>query len=140
MAYGTLTGVRGWLPKGQALDDSTQNPPSAAAVTIWLAQLSSLLDVVFGATTDPDQVAVRKFMSEREATYQVMAVRASSKSEKAEPLYLTWHEEWLALFPEGAISASWTAGSDLPDSFTRDANPEDSADSRNPVFTKDYVP
>ena len=140
-AYCSIDNVRGWLPQGQSLDDQTNVAPTATTVTAWITDFSGILDSVFGVTTDADYLLARKTYLARELAYQVMAVRAASKDEKAPALFLGWHEEWKALFddPEaGAGTLGSPGGSAIASSYTMDA--DDSPDSSvNPVFQRDQA-
>lgn len=142
MAYGTITDVRGWLPQWQAIDDQAMNPPSSTTVTGWLSDLTGMLDATFGATTDADYLLSRKVLLAREVAYQVMAVRAASKDEKAPALFLGWHDDWEALFddPDAASAIIGSGGSDagIASSYTMNAD-DDPDSSVNPVFQRDQA-
>lgn len=147
--YTTIALMRGLLPKGVKIDDSTTDPPSAATVTgqiipgITGETNVALARAGVGIPIDPSQTALLAFLQQlntREGVYQVLVQRGVAEDPKFKPLWQSWHDEYRKLIEETEELLASFLSLDLPWSYTMDADTEDPTDSRNPIFIKDYVP
>lgn len=152
MPYTSLDDIRAGMPGDIAIND--QSFPTAAWVTEEILGVDAQIDAAAKKgglslpITDTSALGVFRIKGAREVRYQIMAIRAAAESQKVSPLYFEWHKEFTE--PENRTGlleqledegiAGLTSPTDLPWSSLMDANPEDSSDSKNPEFTKDYVP
>lgn len=144
--YTDIATVEGVLRKGVKIDDSTADPPTRANVTIWITLLTNQVNVAYaqgGSTTpitDADTVGMLKLLCAREIAYQVLTTRGMELGEDAEEQ--GWHDEFKALLEAASTGAAAVVSSDasLPWAYTMNADETDPTDSKNPTFTKDYVP
>lgn len=150
-AYCTLADVQAWMPGNKQISNTVPvgppagTHPNATQVTGWCNDVSSEVNVflerfVALPITNVDQLAFLKLRCARELAYQCMAVDARREQKGIPALYIQWHEDWKALLEalDGGTSVliSSATGKDVPWSATRDADPEDASDTRNPVFRK----
>lgn len=145
MAYFTTSNINEWFPAADVVGSGTT--PNTATVDGWCPLISSQIDVARAKaglstpSTNANEINVYKLRGAREGCYQVKAARGAATGEKISPLYLGWHkefEEMLVQQAKGILTA--VADEDLPDSYTRDADPSDPTDDRNPIFIRDYEP
>jgi hypothetical protein len=142
--YTDIVSVRGLLPSGTALDDET--PPTVTQVDALILQtgqaVNSALKQVGSTTpiTDDDLKGRVKLHQTKHVVYLVLAARGIESKDK---YWENWGEEFwtdfLALLSTPELAAA-AAPTDLPWSSTMDADPNDPTDSKNPSWTRDYVP
>jgi len=155
MPYCTLDDVVALLPEGFKVDDSTTKPTSAQ-VTTWILRAGAQVDVAIvgggGAAPAAGDLALdMAVLVSREVAYQCWSTRTrtfqptnSSNTSSAKTDYQRWHEEFLErlakLNPDATAASSSVSDAGLVWAFTQDADETDPSDSKNPSFTKDYVP
>lgn len=146
MAYFTIDDVRAGMPGGAAIDDQASFPAAE-----WVAEeIEGVTDQIdaslkkIGVTmpiADASALGVFKIKGAREVRYQVMAMRATAKNEKVEPLYFQWHEEFLALLEqieeEGIVGLETDSGE--PWSHTMNSTGDFPSDPLGPAVLKDRV-
>lgn len=133
--YCTITDVRGWIPAGGTIDDQANMPPTSLTVSGWITSFSAAIDSLLGASGGANETEWRRILLGRELAYQVMAVRTNNAVN--DPLYLGWHEEFVAFISPSAAEAA--ASITVPaSSYTMNA-PDVPDSSVNPVFTRDQA-
>lgn len=145
MGYFTTANVNEWMPAADVVGSGTT--PNTTTVDGWCLLVSSQIDVAREAagfatpSIDANEVNLYKLRGSRETAYQVKAARGAATGEKISPLYLGWHREFEEMLSKQAAGTLTAASSeDVPWSFTRDADPTDMSDDRNPIFIRDYEP
>jgi hypothetical protein len=143
VAYFTTSDINGWMPASDAVVSGEQTKVDA-----WCLLICSAIDVarrkagLTAPSTDADEINLYKLRGSREGAYQVKASRGAATGDKISPLYLGWHKEFedmvlqqsqgKLVIPTGQTGEPW--------SWTRDADPSDMSDDRNPLFIRDYTP
>jgi len=144
--YTDLDSVRGVMPGGVKID-SYLTRPDLATVALWITQVSNTVNAALSSggvslpVTDADLLGALKLLCSHEVAYQIMLTRGAVDDSRVPPMWKTWHDDFLKaldLMRKGEYSATLVV--DDPWSYTQDANPDDSSDSKNPTFTKDYEP
>ena len=146
MPYCALADVQGWLSALTTIGAGTS--PSDTVVTGWISDFSGKLDAALerGNAVLPlsaGELLDLKLLVARKVAYEVQAAKANAEDTKLPALYLGWNKEWedaLLAIVEGKYAVETVESGDNPDSFTRDADPCDPTDSRNPIFVRDYEP
>jgi hypothetical protein len=147
--YYTIAQVEAILPKGIKIDDSTSDPPTRANVTATIPDITKQIDdaATEGGETVPltgSKAGTASLRGRREHAWQIIAQRGLVYDKDRIPYWDKWHTEFEAylvlLSGVEAAAAGVLTDSSTPWGYTMDANTEDPSDSKNPSFTKDYVP
>lgn len=138
--------VMGALPI-LALDSSRDKPPVREAIKDWITDISAEVNEAFAAAgisipIDPASNLFKRirFRVTRKVAYEAMVTRGVAKTKDADPLWFGWLKQYDEMLLAPAKFAAMVTDGSLPWSSTMDADTSDPSDSKNPTFTKDYVP
>lgn len=144
--YVAVADVQALLPETLQLSD--ESFPTQAQVTVWCGDISSILNVEFGAAgvtlpiSDTDQLANLKRYSAKKLVYDILSLRTTNRDPKLKPYWETFNDEWDALikFIRDGMWPKPSGSSGLPSSRTMDAEGDTETPGIQPVFTTTMEP
>jgi hypothetical protein len=149
--YCTVEDVRGRLPVG-----AITGSPAVALIQEKIDGRSARVNVALTAGSTPlpipgtatDALAALLDLVANAAAFDWHASQATVYDPRFKPVWMKWDEAFeaeLAIMRAGGWNNAVdpvvaSSGTDEPWSFTRDADPTDPTDDRNPTYTKSYEP
>lgn len=141
--YTSIVSVRSYLPAGNRVDELTK--PSLTEVLAWIAQSTGMANAALAQgnavvpVVDPDTLIALDPLCGHWVVYQYFSARGVTIDKNNPPTWADWDKQFqdaLALMRKGDWTAAVTDDGG-PESYTMNAEDDDTDDSLDPVFTRD---
>lgn len=143
MPYCTIAHVKDHLSGWLELSESTKPTLAAAIAEIDLVSAQVSVALAMGETTlpvtDADLLLDLQRLVSRETAYQCRAMAGVVLEASKDPLWVTWHEEFLAAIEQmklGTFTATGLTDYGSPSSFTMDAEENPDITDIQPAITR----